>query len=573
MLKNSSLEFLRTSGGKWFLNVRYLLLSTPVIISLSMLSAAASTQVDLRTSSEFLLFYSQLFVANILAIAVCAVWVIGFSKTIFSKRDVTPVPLWAVAIFSMSVGALKGAGTGFVIWSFQVEPDLTTAITSRVWQTTILGLWLVPALALVASRLELLQIQRDALVAEKVSRLLRDQESAGKEGAQVALQEFAKLARSRLIASTQENNFQPNRNYAEAIRKLVDDHLRPLSHRIWIQENKKYSNYSLGETTRRAIFEFPLASGLISSVLAITSIPNVARFAGLGESLLRVAVAGGAVYLTLKIITLYRPKKYLTAAFFFFSSTLIAAGVNFYSGEALFGRIEDFRPFESVVAIWIWLIQLGFLCSFLLGVRRSRESLESELIDVYGIEAINKAARFSQARIRNRDFANYLHGQVQNKLLAIALGLEKGTATKEELSGALSAVESVLESMGSEYELMNTSDLEAAMLRLKSQWLGFVDLGWQVDSSVHAAPERDKTLLLQVVEEALANSVRHGLAKNISVVMRNQGGRSTVEVTDDGLGPRDGKPGLGTSLFRNVSDGNWSLQQQPNGGSKLTVNF
>jgi two-component sensor histidine kinase len=572
MLKNNSLEFLRTSGGKWFLNVRYLLLSTPLIVSLSMLSAG-STQDSLKTSNEFLLFYSTVFVANIIAITLCAVWVILFSKTIFSKRDVTPVPLWAVAIFSMSVGALKGAGTGFVIWSFQIEPDLTASITSRVWQTTILGLWLVPALALVASRLELLQIQRDALVAEKVSRLLRDQESSGKEGAQVALQEFAKLARSRLIASTQENSFQPNRNYAEAIRKLVDDHLRPLSHRIWIQENKKFSNYSLTETARRAIIEFPRSSAVVGFMFALTSIPTLLRYSSLGEALLRGLVSGAAVYLTLRILTLFQSKKDWISVIWFFATTLFASAINFFSGEALFGPLAEFRSFESVFAIWLWLVQLGFICSFLLGVRRSRESLKSELIDVYGIEAINKAARFSQARIRNRDFANYLHGQVQNKLLAIALGLEKGTATKEELSGALSAVESVLESMGSEYELMNTSDLEAAMLRLKSQWLGFVDLGWQVDSSVHAAPERDRTLLIQVVEEALANSVRHGLAKNISVVMRNQGGHSTVEVTDDGLGPRDGKPGLGTSLFRNVSDGNWSLQQQPNGGSKLTVNF
>jgi hypothetical protein len=80
MLKNNSLEFLRTSGGKWFLNVRYLLLSTPLIVSLSMLSAA-STQDSLKTSNEFLLFYSTVFLANIIAITICAVLLLTFLRS------------------------------------------------------------------------------------------------------------------------------------------------------------------------------------------------------------------------------------------------------------------------------------------------------------------------------------------------------------------------------------------------------------------------------------------------------------------------------------------------------------
>jgi signal transduction histidine kinase len=251
--------------------------------------------------------------------------------------------------------------------------------------------------------------------------------------------------------------------------------------------------------------------------------------------------------------------------------TLIATMLAFYSVEFVFGFIDGFRVIESVTATWLWVVQLTFLGSFLLDVQRNRKSLESELSVVYGLASIDKDARFSQARIQNRDLANFLHGQVQNKLLGIALNLEKAQPTQAELEQALKSVSEVLEGFDSELDLSYSGNLAEGVSKLKLQWQGFVEIESLVDSSANDLSVRDRVFILQVIEEAIANSVRHGLSKNIRVALAINAGRPTVEVSDDGIGPRDGRPGLGSNFFDSVSKGSWSLEPLPAGGSKLTV--
>ena len=574
VIQSNSLAFIRTAGGKWFLDTRFLLAATPMIISLSMLSAGASRQSGFYSSTDALIYYLGILLANLVAVLVCASVVIFSAKSVFTKREVKPLPLWVVAAFSAGVGALKGVSTGTMIWVFQIEPDLVSAITSRYWQTAILGLWLLPALALVASRLEEMQIQRDALVAEKVKTLLRDSTNDTSSRVKELLREFADLANKKLSnrASVTEVTSQSS-DYAKEIRSLVSEELRPLSHSIWTQENKKFYSFSMAATARRAIFEFSSARVLISLTYFLTSVPSVARFTTLNHAFFRCLVAGIVIYLIIRISEIYKAKKYPLAICWFLVITLLSTIAGFYSGEIVFGFLDGFRALESVLATWLWLIQVSFMCSFLIDVRKGRKNLESEFSTIYDMAAIDKAAKFAQARMQSRDLANFLHGHVQNKLLGIALSLEKSQPTAEELEGALKAVDEVFKSIEYEFEILNSGNISEGLSNQVRQWQGFVKIKSLIDSKVDGLPVRDRVFILQVIDEAVANSVRHGLSKNISIQANVLNGRTVIEVADDGLGPRDGKPGLGSSFFESVSSGNWSLEQQSSGGSKLTVNF
>jgi hypothetical protein len=251
MIESDSRGVLAGTGGKWFLNTRFLLLATPLIISLSLLSAGASRQNDFLSVTDFLIYYLELLVANLVAISCCAAFVIVFARTLFAKRETKPLPLWVVLSFSTIVGALKGVSTGIMIWVFQIENDLLFSIASRFWQTAILGLWLLPALALLAHRLEQLQIQRDALVAERVSLLLQSTDSSALTKAKETLREFSELARNKLSKDTLiDDSPDIGKNYAAAIRLLVAKELRPLSHRIWTQENRNIQTSLLPRSPR-----------------------------------------------------------------------------------------------------------------------------------------------------------------------------------------------------------------------------------------------------------------------------------------------------------------------------------
>lgn len=574
VIQSNSLDFIRTAGGKWFLDTRFLLAATPMIISLSMLSAGASRQTGFTSSTDALMYYLGILLANLVAVLVCASVVIFFAKSVFTNRETKPLPLWGVAAFSAGIGALKGVSTGTMIWVFQIEPDLVSAITSRYWQTAILGLWLLPALALVASRLEAMQIQRDALVAEKVKTLLRDSASETSSRVKELLRNFANLANIKLStrATLTQDSIQSG-DYAKKIRSLVAEELRPLSHSIWVQENKKFSSFSSAATARRAIVEFTSARIWIAFTYFITSVPTVARFTALDHAFFRCLVAGIVIYLIMQISGNYKAKKYPLAICWFLVITLLSTIAGFYSGEIVFGFLDGFRALESVLATWLWVIQISFMCSFLIDVRKGRKNLESEFSTSYGLAAIDKAAKFAQARIQSRDLANFLHGHVQNKLLGIALSLEKNEPTAEELERALQAVDEVLKSIEHEFEILHSGNISEGLKNQVRQWQGFVKIQSVINSNVEGLNIRDRIFLLQVIDEAVANAVRHGLSKSISIQANVVNGRTVIEVADDGIGPRDGKPGLGSSFFESVSAGNWSLEQQPSGGSKLTVNF
>lgn len=568
-------SFLAAAGGKFFLDTRYLLLTTPLVITTSLLTTSAGYFSQTEPPLNTLGLLSAIFLANIFALSICAIWVLVFSKTIFRNRARNPVPLFWVIIFSASVGALKGAMTGLGCWLLQIESDLGSTIVDRVGQTSLLGAWLIPAISLVAHRLSVLQAQRDSLVAERVSNTLIESGIAQTRDNQASLRAFADMAKYELSSIGRSTNGEDSANqYARAIRRLVAEQLRPLSHRIWEQENKRISSFSLSEIARQAIFSFTQARTVVAVVYAITAFPSIIKSVGISEGILRSILAGAVIQVGFWLMSEFRPKKYWVATCWFLLANLAVSFLTFVTGEIVFGYVSAFDEFQTVLAVWLWLTQLTFISAFLFGVRKGSSEIKQEFADLYGSETIDRAVRLSQARIQNRDFANYLHGQVQNKLLAVALGLEKGEATKEELEQALALVEYILKTLDSGFQTLNSCDLESELAKLSNQWLGFVRITWNLDSHLKNLETRKRILLIQLIDEATSNAIRHGLAKNVFVlakVLSDQ--KINLEVIDDGIGPRAGKAGLGSTFFNSVSKGNWDLVQESTGGTKLTLQF
>jgi anti-sigma regulatory factor (Ser/Thr protein kinase) len=78
---------------------------------------------------------------------------------------------------------------------------------------------------------------------------------------------------------------------------------------------------------------------------------------------------------------------------------------------------------------------------------------------------------------------------------------------------------------------------------------------------------------VQAVSEAVVNAARHGLATSVNADITVSGSGLEVRVVDDGVGPRDGTPGLGSAYFSANSGGEWSLVAGSDGGSVFTVHL
>lgn len=571
MSSNKTSELFKAAGGKWFLDTKALLLACPLIISTSLLTNGVERASSTINSASTFNLYSGLLLANIFALTICASLILLFSKTFFANRESKPIPFILVAFFGAAIGAIKGAATGTASWFFAVEPDLGQAITGRVLQTTLLGLWLIPALSMVAVRLEQLQEQRNALVAERVSSALKHSGVEENESNKLALSEFAAAVRYQLASLGNSANPDLSKlDYANAIRNIVAERLRPLSHQIWLQENRKTPGFSISQAARIAVTNFTTSRLIVAFIYSLTAAPSILRFVPLDEALARAFAAGVVIYISFALAGLVRAKNDALAVLWFLLVCLATAIATFLTGQLLFGYVAEFSPFETILAVWIWLSQLSFVSSFLVGVRKNRRKIDSELVEIYGEKSLERAVRITQAQIQNKDFANFLHGRVQNRLLSVALGLERSTATKDEIADALVAIEKILNEASADFDSPTSDDLERGLSKIAMSWNGFVDVSFNIQGTVANMSARQKSLVLQVVEEAVSNSVRHGLAKVVNISI-NLGDSVLLQIADDGTGPRNGKPGLGSKFFNSVSAGKWKLEHQQQGGSLLRV--
>jgi signal transduction histidine kinase len=77
------------------------------------------------------------------------------------------------------------------------------------------------------------------------------------------------------------------------------------------------------------------------------------------------------------------------------------------------------------------------------------------------------------------------------------------------------------------------------------------------------------SLVSGVVEEGVANAVRHGFASNVKISAVYTDSDLTISIRDDGTGPRQGLPGIGSAFFNAISN-DWILKETGS-GSKLKL--
>jgi two-component sensor histidine kinase len=170
--------------------------------------------------------------------------------------------------------------------------------------------------------------------------------------------------------------------------------------------------------------------------------------------------------------------------------------------------------------------------------------------------------------------AQFIHGNIQNKLLSFALKFDQENLSPDDVSRLLDEVENLLLTAVGDYHEVDTGDLDKQLAQLLQRWSGFVgiDLKNHISRSVLSSGEIKS--IVEAVSEAVSNAVRHGLAKNLKITLEkheSDTGQIDIVVEDDGLGPRSGKAGLGTELFNATSGVNWSLTAGKMGGSVLRV--
>jgi signal transduction histidine kinase len=202
---------------------------------------------------------------------------------------------------------------------------------------------------------------------------------------------------------------------------------------------------------------------------------------------------------------------------------------------------------------------------------RSRREMIADFRREVDEETIATLVRRQALAKATMDAAIVLHGRVQTQLHACAFTLEEATRRGDlvEVNRALVHARALLEQPDLAPRVATATSIQDALEERIAQWRGLLAVTVSVNKQAEALSGVIVEHVADVVEEAIANAVHHGSATEVLVSVSCDSDELTVQVCDNGMGPSNGAPGLGSRLF-STYDSRWSLQALTS-GAELTV--
>ena len=461
-------------------------------------------------------------------------------------------------IFSAIVGALKGFVTTLLAWTFGAETSLEYLWT-RTLQASLLGLVTIPALAVLASSYSKIQAEREALIAQRV----RQSQLGDRVFSDVAIGEVTKLAeaikriRTELASSTAKS-------VPVLLNEVVQLQIKPLSRKLWEQHSKDERDYKFTTLAKLAVRARPLPAVEVALIISVGIYLPYAQYCGALEALFRSCLTGAMIWVFYYSASLLSQRKPVTSTVYFLALNLVCSVVIVWVSDEAFGVLGNYPMSVSVGVLFIWITQTGFMTSFLQRIASTRDSIRAELAEISQQMGINEAVARAQSQLHNRELANQIHGEVQNKLLLLAIKADRGHS--EGVDEELARIESLLIHVGQRgFE----KSLTAHLAELRNTWAGFAQL--EFDTRAMCQDCDSLGALSKIVDEGVNNAIRHGLAQLVQITITCEGFEHSLTIADDGIGPRSGNRGLGSELFNSVSIGDWSLDPRESGGSTLRL--
>ena len=518
--------------------------------------------------------------ANVGSLTLVGIALWALSRTLFKKRKTQLVPYPSIIFAILSIGILKGSSTAYFHWLLQPDTvDLWSDVFTRVPQATAVAAASFIILASFFANLERFRADREFLVHELVREQLAMEVP---KGSQATIGELATVKRKiETLARSLRNEFIPmlgdNTSRKIAIKKLrdiVEKTIRPASHRIWSEQlsaNKEFTAPTLlQEALKGGVYYWrgtlPLYLGLL--------LPSRLAIFGFQHSLLISVISASTLVVLSEIALRVPPKSNLVNGMKF----LAFLGLH---GVILFGltgsvTIETLGEFGYVrlFSTWTLLGLAGLGVGMVVAARRSHSHILERLGSLGKASDIELRSAVASRKLANRNTAEYLHGEIQNKILSLALRLDSRAAKSADdfLERELFEIRDTLLAGSGSKALTAFDTVETAFLEINKAWGGFLEVSTQVAfSDFQDLSPKCIRAIFQVTNEAMANAWRHGAASTAQVQLSRQDQACTLTVRDNGTLAEIRVPGLGSALFDEISDSNWQLAPQVGSGTMLKL--
>ena len=497
---------------------------------------------------------------------------------LINKRNFQPFALWVIFVIGGASGAIK-AVIVYISPQFLEMQVVSLDLGSRILAGTFVGICVVPIFAVISNQLSLVlqrrKILMQALLVEE-SLKFSNQEALQKvrEATQIAIEsEFSSLISEtrKQIKNTEGKSLEQQYELiASALTLSAQNLIRPLSHRLMQDMSQDFPSPPLRSIFFLA-FKKPILPILPTLFLAsIVSVITVLREITSIPIIFFICFSE-AFFLFIQIISInaftksrMSKKSSVNTPIFIVLSSFLGVSADYVLSLILFSEYE-FLKGELLLLDAFW--RLAFICvvSFVVNLIENEAAVEQFISELINTHKIDKMLADQEILRVKQDIARYLHGNLQSRVMALGLSL-KVREIKDQVSmdSALSLSQSLLDSPFSEFLAAENRSLFDEVSFNATKWDGLLSIHLNIEVADSQLSQIQKRAVGTALEEAFANALRHGLAKEVEIKIYQDGLGITVAVLDDGVGPRNTPPGLGSRLYDAVATRGWSLQHRLN---------
>lgn len=351
---------------------------------------------------------------------------------------------------------------------------------------------------------------------------------------------------------------------ASEIRRQIHEVLRPLSHRLWINnfgeiERIKIAQYIV-ESIKRPQFNMNYVLGLQFTL----GLLGITLFSSFNEAAI-ASVVGTAT--TALIILIFRKISNTTEGNFLFTGISFLVCLGIFPIFVVWSQVQA----STVSSLVRGLLIAPVLPSCVLFSSLYRSIYEDKEFAVTAAKSV-RLQQFSQTdsfseSLDSIALAGYLHNSLQSELLRISLQLENSSPSNSDSKWVQSYADltAVLNRSLADVKQIQEKGLER-LDRIVDSWIGIADIRLVMAPNLSVHSDRE-SILVELVEELITNSIRHGEASLIEIEISSSESELFVKLSHDGHAIVLDGSGLGSmwiaqhsiDLPRIVLDGNTSI--------------
>ena len=550
-------------GGRWALS-RQTFAITGVLGVFALVSAEAQSG-----SASFPLGAWTL--VAVVGMAATGLLLLALNATIFRNRRVAPLPLWVVVLADGLCGAVFAVFVEVMADLLGLTP--ATSLLERVVFDALFAMWWGPTLSYFMALREEWAKEREGLIAaavqveltaisqaELLDRMQQEIDTEVSTQLQPARERITAMRATSALPSHPPVDESDWIAAAELLRGTADESVRPLSKKLWASATSRYpsmpwwslvGNIFKYQPFRPLAFAFIDIAGTFAAQLRLYGFPRmtILLFGGLALTIALMLMFNTAM----RRIPRWHALLFVIGLIAL-QTTVLARGYlreQWLPGSATSSWIIT----QMVATVLVVIVTSGFGAWW-----DSRRSVRDTLREDIQQDRIAAIARSQQLASIARESAQALHGSVQTRLITCAMVIEQASASGDVtmLNAALDEAIDILDQ--STPEGGATGSAAEKIARKVELWDELCDFSVTIDPALEILGPSTTTSLARIVEDGIANSIRHGKATHIDIDISMGSGRDVhVDIRDNGIGPQGGDPGLGTAYLRQVSDGRWSL--------------